>query len=210
MIRTIGERFGGWIGRQHSARGVDTRFGIGIDGLVVGQDGRVSAVNLSDGTQVACDAVVVGIGIVPAVDLARDAGLAIGNGIIVDQQCRTSNPHVFAAGDVADQPDFFGGRTRFETYQNAADQGAVAAAAILGQTPDFCKPCWFWSDQFDINLQVTGRINDRRSEEHTSELQSLMRISYAVFCLKKKKQKINLHNTVYYDYHKSYKSTNTN
>src|SRR3546814_19469630 len=58
MIRTIGERFGGWIGRQHSARGVDTRFGIGIDGLVVGQDGRVSAVNLSDGTQVACDAVV--------------------------------------------------------------------------------------------------------------------------------------------------------
>lgn len=161
MIRTIGERFGGWIGRQHSARGVDTRFGIGIDGLVVGQDGRVSAVNLSDGTQVACDAVVVGIGIVPAVDLARDAGLAIGNGIIVDQQCRTSNPHVFAAGDVADQPDFFGGRTRLETYQNAADQGAVAAAAILGQTPDFCKPCWFWSDQYDINLQVTGRINDR-------------------------------------------------
>ena len=161
MIRTIGERFGGWIGRQHSARGVDTRFGIGIDGLVVGQDGRVSAVNLSDGTQVACDAVVVGIGIVPAVDLARDAGLAIGNGIIVDQQCRTSNPHVFAAGDVADQPDFFGGRTRLETYQNAADQGAVAAAAILGQTPDFCKPCWFWSDLYDINLQVTGRINDR-------------------------------------------------
>src|SRR3546814_8881320 len=124
MIRTIGERFGGWIGRQHSARGVDTRFGIGIDGLVVGQDGRVSAVNLSDGTQVACDAVVVGIGIVPAVDLARDAGLAIGNGIIVDQQCRTSN----------------------------------------------------------------------RSEEHTSELQSLMRNSYAVFCWKKKTTQRKPHN----------------
>jgi len=161
MVRTIGERFGGWLGRQHSARGVDVRFGIGVEGLALDSNGRVAAVNLSDGTQVACEAVVVGIGIVPAVNLARDAGLAIGNGIIVDEQCRTSNPHVFAAGDVADQPDFFGGRTRLETYQNAADQGAAAAAAMLGQRPNFCKPCWFWSDQYDINLQVTGRINDR-------------------------------------------------
>lgn len=161
MIRTIGKRFGGWIASQHNAKGVDTRFGVGIDGLMLGPDGRVEVVNLSDGTQIACDAVVVGIGIVPAVNLARDAGLAIGNGIIVDQQCRTSNPHVFAAGDVADQLDFFGGRTRLETYQNAADQGAAAAAAMLGETPEFCKPCWFWSDQYDINLQVAGRINEQ-------------------------------------------------
>lgn len=160
MVRTIGERFGGWLSRQHSARGVDTRFGIGVEGLALDSNGRVAAVNLSDTTQVTCDAVVVGIGIVPAVELARDAGLAIGNGIIVDKQCSTSNPHVFAAGDVAEQPDFFGGRTRLETYQNAAEQGAAAAAAMLGQKPDFCKPCWFWSDQYDINLQVTGRIND--------------------------------------------------
>jgi len=161
MVRTLNKRFGEWVARQHNAQGVETRFGINVDELVLGDDGRVRAIDLSDGNQIACDAVVVGIGIVPALDLARDAGLAVGNGIIVDQHCQTSNPHVFAAGDVAEQPDFFGGRTRLETYQNAADRGAAAAAAMLGQTPDACKPCWFWSDQYDINLQVAGRTNDR-------------------------------------------------
>src|SRR3546814_13125018 len=84
---------------------------------------KVCAVELDDGEELACDAVVVGIGIVPAVELAADAGLIVGNGIVVDAQCRPSNPVIFAAGAVAAQPDFFGGRVRMETYQNAAEQG---------------------------------------------------------------------------------------
>lgn len=160
MIRTLGARFGAWLGRQHEARGVQARYGVGVAALAV-DEGRVHAVLLDDGTRLRCDAVVVGIGIVPAVELAARAGLAVGNGVVVDRSCRTSHPNVFAAGDVADQPDFFGGRVRLETYQNAADQAAAAAQAMLGREVDYLRPCWFWSDQYDLNIQVTGRIDDR-------------------------------------------------
>ena len=66
---------------------------------------------------------------------------------------------MFAAGDVAEQPDFFGGRVRLETYQNAAEQGAAAASGMLGLPVEYCRPCWFWSDQYDLNIQCTGRID---------------------------------------------------
>lgn len=159
MIRTLGEHFGRWLGRYHEGKGVTAHFGTGVSGLLV-KDGLVRAVETNDGQRIRCDAVVVGIGIVPAVELAQAAGLAIGNGIVVDRQCRTSNANIFAAGDVADQPSFFGGRVRLETYQNAADQGAAAAQAMIGGAVDYCKPCWFWSDQYDLNIQVSGRIDD--------------------------------------------------
>jgi len=161
MIRALGDRFGAWLGDYHRKQGVRALYGRSVKGLRL-SGGRVCAVILDDGEELACDAVVVGIGIVPAVELAKDAGLMLGNGIMVDAQCRTSNPAVFAAGDVADQPDFFGGRVRMETYQNAAEQGAAAAAAMLGQPVEYCRPCWFWSDQYDLNIQVTGRIDAQK------------------------------------------------
>ena len=158
MIRTIGEHFGGWLGDYHRTQGVRALYGRSVAALR--RDGtRVSAVELDDGERLPCDAVVVGIGIVPEVELAANAGLAVGNGIVVDAQCRTSHPNVFAAGDVAEQLDFFGGRVRLETYQNAAEQGAAAGAAMLGLPVDYCLPCWFWSDQYDLNIQCTGRID---------------------------------------------------
>ena len=98
------------------------------------------------------------MGIIPATSLAVDAGLAVNNGIIVDRRCQTSNPAVFAAGDVAEQDSFFGGRFRQETYQNAADQAQAAALAMLGHEVDYCKPMWYWSDQFDLNIQFCGQI----------------------------------------------------
>jgi 3-phenylpropionate/trans-cinnamate dioxygenase ferredoxin reductase subunit len=159
MVRSLGHRFGAWLARQHAAHGVEQRFGVGVVRLITAS-GIVTAVELDDGTTVDCDAVVVGIGIVPAVELARDAGLDLGNGILVDRQARTSHAHVFAAGDVADQPSFFGGRVRMETYQNAAEQAAAAAQAMLGQPADYLKPGWFWSDQYDLNIQGTGRLDE--------------------------------------------------
>lgn len=157
MIRALGPQFGHWLGEEHRKRGVDTRFSRAISGMKV-VDGRVTAVQLDDGSLIECDAVVVGIGIEPATSLARDAGLTTNNGILTDRQCRTSNPDIFAAGDVAEQEGFFGGHIRQETYQNAADQGQAAALAMLGRDVDYCKPIWYWSDQFDLNIQFCGHI----------------------------------------------------
>lgn len=157
MIRALGPQFGHWLGEEHRRQGVDTRFGCGVVAMKV-VDERVTAVELDDGSQVECDAVVVGIGIDPEISLARDAGLKTSNGIRVDRQCRTSNPMVFAAGDVAEQDGFFGGHIRHETYQNASDQAAAAAMAMLGQEVDYHKPVWYWSDQFDLNIQFCGHI----------------------------------------------------
>jgi len=171
MIRTLGAHFGAWLGREHDKRGVTAHYGIGVTRLHL-DGGLVRTVELDDGTRIDCDAVVVGIGIVPSTELAANAGLAIGNGIVVDRQGRTSHEAVFAAGDVADQPNFFGGRVRLETYQNAADQGMAAAQAMIGREVDYLKPCWFWSDQYDINIQVSGRIDDSLPVVMRGELDS--------------------------------------
>ena len=157
MIRSLGPQFSQWLGEEHRNRGVDTRFGRGVSGMRV-VDGRVSEVELDDGSLVACDAVVVGVGIAPEVGLAKGAGIATDNGIVVNRECRTSHPNVFAAGDVAQQESFFGGRIRHETYQNAAEQADAAALAMLGHESDYCRPAWFWSDQFDLNIQFCGHV----------------------------------------------------
>ena len=157
MERALGKRFGQWLGEEHRKRGVRTYFSRGVSGFTFA-DGRVSAVEIDDGTLIPCDAVVIGVGIIPATSLAIDAGLTVNNGILVDRRCQTSNPAVYAAGDVAEQDSFFGGRLRQETYQNAADQAQAAALAMLGQEVDYCKPMWYWTDQFDLNIQFCGHI----------------------------------------------------
>ncbi|MDD2796229.1 MAG: FAD-dependent oxidoreductase [Acidocella sp.] len=157
MERALGKRFGQWLGDEHRKRGVKTHFNRGVTGFKFA-NGRVSAVELDDGTLIFCDAVVAGVGIVPATSLASDAGISVNSGIIVDRQCRTSNSAVFAAGDVAEQDGFFGGHIRLETYQNAADQAQAAALAMLGKEVNYCKPLWYWSDQFDLNIQFCGQI----------------------------------------------------
>lgn len=160
MTRVLGQRFGSWLGGVHRSKGVNVRCSTGVSRLVGRADGMIRAVECEDGSRISCDAVVVGIGILPKTELAKGAGLTLGNGISVDRQCMTSHPNVFAAGDVADQPGFFGGRIRMETYQNAADQGAAAAHAMIGRGVDYLRPCWFWSDQYEYNIQVTGKVED--------------------------------------------------
>ncbi|HEX8100564.1 MAG TPA: oxidoreductase C-terminal domain-containing protein, partial [Actinomycetota bacterium] len=109
------------------------------------------------GTRIECDFAVVGVGIQPATDVVEGSEVAVENGILVDEHCRTSVPDVFAAGDVANHVHpLFGRRMRVEHYDNALKQGAAAARNMMGTPTVFDDPHWFWSDQFDVNLQYMG------------------------------------------------------
>jgi 3-phenylpropionate/trans-cinnamate dioxygenase ferredoxin reductase subunit len=138
----------------HRARGVDVREGVQLRRLL-GEGGRVCAAELDDGSRIDADVVLVGIGVQANVELAERAGLAIDNGIAVDQFCRTSDPDVLAAGDCCSFP-FRGRRIRLESVQNANDQAAVAAHAVAGKDMAYAALPWFWSDQYDTKLQIAG------------------------------------------------------
>lgn len=140
----------------HQARGVDLRLGVLPTAIETRQPGGVR-VWLSDGSSADADTVLVGIGMKPATDLARDAGLAVANGIVVDAQLRTSAPDVFAAGDVAEFPGPLSGQPmRQETWFNAETQARVAAVNMIGGQAVCEAAPWFWSDQYDLQLQVAG------------------------------------------------------
>lgn len=138
----------------HAAQGVDIREGVGLDHLI-DHNGRVGAAKLSDGSEIEIDFAIVGVGIIPASELAEAAGITLDNGIMVDEFGRTSAPNVYAAGDCASLP-FRGDRIRLESVQNAIDQAENVAANIMGQNIPYAPMPWFWSDQYDIKLQIAG------------------------------------------------------
>ncbi|MTJ04998.1 MAG: pyridine nucleotide-disulfide oxidoreductase [Sediminimonas qiaohouensis] len=138
----------------HRAHGVNIREGVALDHLTA-EEGHVTGAQLADGSTLSADLVIVGIGITPDTALAEAAGLAIDNGIAVDEQGRTSAPAIWAAGDCA---AFLhdGGRLRLESVPNAIDMAECVADNIMGaETPYVPKP-WFWSDQYDVKLQIAG------------------------------------------------------
>ncbi|MDE2914738.1 MAG: FAD-dependent oxidoreductase [Paracoccaceae bacterium] len=137
----------------HRTRGVDVREGVGVAGLT-GQ-GRVDGACLSDGSRIEVDFVIVGIGILPDIALADAAGLDIDNGIRTDSFGRTSVPGIWAAGDCASFP-FEGRRIRLESVQNAIDQAEAVADNITGAEAPYQPVPWFWSDQYDLKLQIAG------------------------------------------------------
>ncbi len=141
--------------REHRAQGVNIRTNTRLASLT--GNGKVTAAVLSDGTEIAADIVLVGIGILPNEDLASAAGIACANGILADRDARTSDPLVFAAGDCARRPlVHYGRQGRLESVHNAIEQGKLAAAAIMGK-PRPNEDCpWFWSDQYDLKLQIAG------------------------------------------------------
>ena len=143
-----------WFKALHQSHGVDIREGVGLSELT-GQDGRVTHARLSDGSEIDVDFVVVGIGVRPGMALAEAAGLAIENGIRTDAFGATSAPGIWAAGDCASFP-FQGCRIRLESVPNAIDQAEAVAAAMLGQGAPYVAKPWFWSDQFDVKLQIAG------------------------------------------------------
>lgn len=140
----------------HRERGVDVRLGVMPERIRATEGGRL-AVLLADGAEIAADTVLVGIGIDPAVALARAAGLAVQRGIVVDSELQTSAAGVYAAGDVAEFPSRESNLPiRQETWHNAETQARVAARNMLGGHEAYLEIPWFWSDQYDHQLQVAG------------------------------------------------------
>ncbi len=142
-----------WFRALHRAHGVDLREGVAISGIEGGD--RVIGVRLEGGETIAADLVLVGIGVDPDTALAESAGLALDNGIAVDALGRTSAPGIWAAGDCASFP-WRGGRLRLESVQNAIDMAEAVAANVLGAEGPYMPQPWFWSDQYDVKLQIAG------------------------------------------------------
>ena len=154
--RTVPSEISEYLSKLHATHGTEVIPGVGVERLSRTAQSML-AVTLSDGRELACDSVLVGIGLIPNDELAREAGLACDGGIVVDAQCRTSDPDIFAAGDVASwHSKWAGRRMRLESWQNAQEQGIAAARSALGLEVDHQPLPWFWSDQYDTNLQIYG------------------------------------------------------
>jgi len=139
----------------HERHGVTVRLNTGV--AEVRGAGRCSTVVLTDGRELRADLVVYGVGAAASTELAESAGIACGAGILVDAQCRTSNSEVFACGDVASRPSSFAsGHIRLESWQNAYKQAVAAAKSMLGSTEPYDELPWFWSDQYDVKMQMAG------------------------------------------------------
>jgi 3-phenylpropionate/trans-cinnamate dioxygenase ferredoxin reductase component len=150
---------------RHRAAGVELRLGStlaaiegpAIEGAAIDGTGRESAVLLDDGSAIACDAVLVAIGVAPRTALAHAAGLAVENGIAADETLRTSDPEILAAGDACSFPHaLFAARVRFESWMNANEQAAVAARNMLGGAERYELAPWLWSDQYELTVQIAG------------------------------------------------------
>jgi 3-phenylpropionate/trans-cinnamate dioxygenase ferredoxin reductase component len=140
---------------KHRSEGVQFRFG--AQAAAINGESCVTSVGLTDGSEIPADTVIVGIGVTPEATLARECGLEVGDGIVTDECCRTSDPDIFAIGDCASRPlAHYGNRLcRLESVHNAVEGAKVAIATILGLTQTLEAP-WFWSDQFELKLQIAG------------------------------------------------------
>ena len=156
MGRVVAPSISRFYAELHASRGVDLVMHARIEALE-GEDGRVTAVVMADGTRHAADLVVIGIGVLPNVELAQSAGLACANGVVVDELGRTSDAAILAAGECTSHPNrYAGGRIRLESVQNAVDQAKTVAATILGRHHPYDEVPWFWSDQYEVKLQMAG------------------------------------------------------
>lgn len=156
LSRGVPEEIAATVAERHRLEGVDIRCNAMITGIEAGA--QTVRIELGNGGVVGADLVVVGIGAVPNIALAEAAGLAIDNGIAVDETLCTSDPDIFAAGDCCSFPlrHYDGRRIRLEAWRNAQDQGTLAAANLLGADEPIASLPWFWSDQYDLTLQIAG------------------------------------------------------
>ncbi|BBZ49472.1 FAD-dependent oxidoreductase [Mycobacterium heidelbergense] len=155
LAAVLGERIGQLVARLHRDEGVDVRLGVGV--AEVRGRGHVDTVVLSDGTELAADLVLIGIGSRPATGWLEGSGVGVDNGVVCDEAGRTSAPNVWALGDVASWRDTTGHQARVEHWSNVADQARVVVPAMLGQdVPSAVVVPYFWSDQYDVKIQCLG------------------------------------------------------
>jgi len=154
----VGEEVGATFTELHRAHGVDVRTGVTVAAIHGdGDGGRVRCVELADGTEVPAATVLLAVGARPRTELAEAAGLAVDDGVLVDVHLRTSDPAIWAAGDIARaMNDWAGARVRVEHFANAADQGPFAARSMAGSAQRWSAPPFFWSDQYDVGLEYRG------------------------------------------------------
>ena len=155
MSRVVSPELSAFYQDEHTRHGVSLRLSSGVKDLQ--GEIRVSGVVLDDGTSVATDVVVAGIGILPNTELAADAGLPVENGIVVDDHCRTADPSIYAIGDCTWHPNaVLGESLRLESVHNALEQAKTAGSNICGEDASYAQVPWFWSDQYDLKLQIAG------------------------------------------------------
>jgi len=153
--RAVTPAFSDWLLELHRDHGVDVRLNTGVERFE--GDGRLARAVLTDGETADCTLAVIGIGVVPNSELAAAAGLAVDNGVVVDDRGRTSDPDIFAAGDLTNHPNaLLNRRVRLESWENAQNQAIAAAKAMLDAGEPYAEIPWFWSDQYDVNLQLVG------------------------------------------------------
>lgn len=159
--RAVGEETSEFFLQAHRASGMEVRLDTGVEKLLAGEDGRVSGVELEDGTQIPAQLVLIGIGVIPNTELAGQLGLTTDNGIVVDRHALASDGTTVAVGDVANQPNPLPGapaeeRIRLESVNNAIEHAKVAAYSLMGQREDYAGIPWFWSNQGGLKLQIAG------------------------------------------------------
>jgi NAD(P)H-nitrite reductase len=162
MSRVTCDEVSAFFAAEHERHGVRIFCGTRVSAIAADPvSRRVRAVVCADGSEHPADLVLVGVGVVPADELAADAGLRCEDGIVVDEHCRTTDPAIFAAGDCTNQPSpRYGGRVRLESVDNAFEQGTTAALNMLGITTPHDKVPWFWSDQYSLKLVIVGLCRD--------------------------------------------------
>ncbi|MBL6081281.1 FAD-dependent oxidoreductase [Belnapia sp. T18] len=180
LARVAGHALSGFLEARHRAEGVELLLEAAVE-TIEGEAGAAAAVRLVDGRRIPCDAVLVGIGAVPNDALAAACGLEAGGGITVDLAARTSDPLIHAIGDCTRRPlPLYGREARLESVPNAIEQAKQAAADICGRPPPVPEVPWFWSDQYDLRLQIAGLAFDPAEAVVRGEPESG---SFAVFHL---------------------------
>ncbi|MES2884002.1 MAG: FAD-dependent oxidoreductase [Pseudomonadota bacterium] len=155
LARVTAPEVSSFFERVHREAGVDLRTGAQV--AVLEGEERVTHVVLADGSRIEADFLIVGIGVIANTELAAGAGLAVDNGIVVDEFACTSDPDIVAAGDCTNHPSQFAGRNiRLESVQNAMEQGRIAARSLMGKREAYQNVPWFWSDQYEFKLQMVG------------------------------------------------------
>ena len=155
MARTASPPVSDFYAAYHRAQGVDIRLGQSIKGFA--GDSHVTGIQTTDGETHAADIVILCVGVIPNSDIAEAAGLTVDNGIVVDAHCRTNDPAIYAIGDVSRHPNpIYGDMLRLESVHNAMAQARIAALAITGQPEAYAEVPWFWSNQYDLRLQIAG------------------------------------------------------